>query len=714
MVTLTYSSVKNTKRTDARFGFLTTSRHLLTEASVNFLGNALRSYVFDYSEGKFGRKLLTRITHRDQNNDTVSWQSFTYYDDVATNNTYYNNKKDTVSLNDAGLSVDFTVPSAGAAKNTPSALGGEVTSSKGVGLYVGVGFTGTGVFKENTGGVQFDYNTDTTVGMETFVDINGDGLPDKVYRKDGMVSFCAATKNGDTLAYRNPIALMGIDGFLKTKGATRTWGGQAVAGNSSSAASVGLSMMKSNSKTSCYLTDINGDGLPDMVKDGKVWFNHIEVNGDGIAVPTFTESSADTPNPIYYLRDADTSAMAEDSLQTDTLIMTSPLIDVVRVWEAPRDGTVDISGFSQLMEQGETSGTADGVALSIEMHGDTLMSQVIAASDHQYHDFAIDSLQVAKGDRVYFRAQSGNVPDADGTDDEVWWPMFIEYRDVGRTGQEPDGEDILFSSCDGFQRDDESYTGIKGTGTFTLGGRVSKWATEGDITLQIIGRDSTNTTAEALYSLTIPRDSTYVGELAVTVPNPHHLTSIRMEMSSPAYAGLRNVGWFPSVAYIDNGDTITQECGVKYHVFSEELQHGSWWRMPTSTKVYYVKPRLAMSRWPGDVTLTVKSGNGVHYQKTYHTEAELQFDSTRVTFPSSYMWLRAEFTCCDTLGLAELDSARVDLNIASRSYRLTPDVFARKSEDVLGVMYRGWGAFCYNASQGRCAVPIDTTLLCLP
>ncbi len=715
-VTLTYDSSKNINRTDARYGFLTVSRRLLTKATVNFLGSTLRSYVFSFSDGKFGKKLLSRITHRDQANATVSWQSFTYHDKVASGN-YFKGAEDaeSVSLYDAGLSAGFAVPSVGAAKNAPTALGGESTSSTGFGLYAGVGVMGTGIFKENTGGFQFDYNTDTTEGMETFVDINGDGLPDKVYRKDGTVSFCAATKNVDTLAYGDPIALMGIDGFLKTKSSTRTWGGQAVAGISSAAASVGISKMKSNSKTSCYLSDINGDGLPDLVRDGKVWFNHVEENANGVAVPSFTESSADTPSPIFHLRDINTGVVTEDSLQTDSLIMTSPLIDVVRVWEAPRNGTVDINGFSQLQQSNPSSGTADGVILTIEMHGDTLVRQQIAADDYQFHDFVIDSLHVTKGDRIYFRAQSGDVPDADGTDDEVWWPVFVEYQNTMGNPQTSPDESMRFSSCDGILNSDDSFISIIPSETLILGGKVSKWASMGDVTLAVIGRDSTGCVMDTLYSFTILRDSIYVGELAATIPNPHRLTSIRMELSSPAYSGLQSVGWHPTISYPDgHGGTIIDSCAVMYHTFSEELQHGEWWQMPTSARQYFVKPRLSTNRWPGKVTLTVKSNNGVHYQKTYHTEAELRADSTRVLFPSSYMWLRAEFTCEDTLTMADIDSAKVELNIASRNYHLTPDVFARKRTDVLGTMYRGWGAFCYNASQGRYALPIDTTLLYLP
>ena len=715
-VTLTYDSSKNINRTDARYGFLTVSRRLLTKATVNFLGSTLRSYVFSFSDGKFGKKLLSRITHRDQANATVSWQSFTYHDKVASGN-YFKGAEDaeSVSLYDAGLSAGFAVPSVGAAKNAPTALGGESTSSTGFGLYAGVGVMGTGIFKENTGGFQFDYNTDTTEGMETFVDINGDGLPDKVYRKDGTVSFCAATKNVDTLAYGDPIALMGIDGFLKTKSSTRTWGGQAVAGISSAAASVGISKMKSNSKTSCYLSDINGDGLPDLVRDGKVWFNHVEENANGVAVPSFTESSADTPSPIFHLRDINTGVVTEDSLQTDSLIMTSPLIDVVRVWEAPRNGTVDINGFSQLQQSNPSSGTADGVILTIEMHGDTLVRQQIAADDYQFHDFVIDSLHVTKGDRIYFRAQSGDVPDADGTDDEVWWPVFVEYRNTMGNPQTSPDESMRFSSCDGILNSDDSFISIIPSETLILGGKVSKWASMGDVTLAVIGRDSTGCVMDTLYSFTILRDSIYVGELAAIIPNPHRLTGIRMELSSPAYSGLQSVGWHPTISYPDgHGDTIINSCAVMFHTFSEELQHGEWWQMPTSARQYFVKPRLSTNRWPGKVTLTVKSNNGVHYQKTYHTEAELRADSTRVLFPSSYMWLRAEFTCEDTLTMADIDSAKVELNIASRNYHLTPDVFARKRTDVLGTMYRGWGAFCYNASQGRYALPIDTTLLYLP
>ena len=57
--------------------------------------------------------------------------------------------------------------------------------------------------------------------------------------------------------------------------------------------------LKTSSKTTVYFSDINGDGLVDLVSDGKVYFNHIEFDASGNAIPTFTLGSADTPVPLF-------------------------------------------------------------------------------------------------------------------------------------------------------------------------------------------------------------------------------------------------------------------------------------------------------------------------------------------------------------------------------------------------------------------------------
>jgi hypothetical protein len=48
---------------------------------------------------------------------------------------------------------------------------------------------------------------------------------------------------------------------------------------------VGTDKSTTKTKTTQYFSDINGDGLVDLVSNGKVYFNHLEFDQSGNALP---------------------------------------------------------------------------------------------------------------------------------------------------------------------------------------------------------------------------------------------------------------------------------------------------------------------------------------------------------------------------------------------------------------------------------------------
>ena len=65
-------------------------------------------------------------------------------------------------------------------------------------------------------------------------------------------------------------------------------GVSAKVGFSPAVATLGRDYERTTTKITQYLSDINGDGLVDLVSDGKVYFNHIEFDKSGNGIPTFT------------------------------------------------------------------------------------------------------------------------------------------------------------------------------------------------------------------------------------------------------------------------------------------------------------------------------------------------------------------------------------------------------------------------------------------
>ena len=113
----------------------------------------------------------------------------------------------------------------------PTALGGTTSSSISGSFYVGVGPLGD-MWKGNTVGGSYNYSSDNSKGLSTFVDLNGDGLPDKVYRKDGALYYrpqIRTSESGEVL-YGDAIKVVGISSFATTKSSTNSGGGKAVVG----------------------------------------------------------------------------------------------------------------------------------------------------------------------------------------------------------------------------------------------------------------------------------------------------------------------------------------------------------------------------------------------------------------------------------------------------------------------------------------------------
>ncbi|HCS87548.1 MAG TPA: hypothetical protein DIW30_03785, partial [Bacteroidales bacterium] len=108
------------------------------------------------------------------------------------------------------------------------------------------------------------------------MDMNGDGLTDIVYIKDAHIYF-RPQRNDDSGVYFGDEINTGIPttGLSADVSKTHTWGLQAGAEAFGANANVSGGMSHSETYTTHYFADINGDGLPDYVADGKVYFNRI-------------------------------------------------------------------------------------------------------------------------------------------------------------------------------------------------------------------------------------------------------------------------------------------------------------------------------------------------------------------------------------------------------------------------------------------------------
>lgn len=169
-----------------RLGFKRVSAALLTKITVKVENETIRHYEFNYIQGPFLKTLLQNVKQFDAADAVVGNHEFAYFNDVEQNGQLvpfkspqkFSLQKDDVHGNFISGSVTE--------RDKASALGSTQGSDFGAGLYVGFGPWKLEQSTSQTAGFHYHYSNSETTGRVSIIDINGDGIPDKVFEKDGL------------------------------------------------------------------------------------------------------------------------------------------------------------------------------------------------------------------------------------------------------------------------------------------------------------------------------------------------------------------------------------------------------------------------------------------------------------------------------------------------------------------------------------------------
>ncbi|NLL29345.1 MAG: hypothetical protein GX259_11200, partial [Bacteroidales bacterium] len=203
----------------------------------------------------------------------------------------------------------------------------------------GVGL-GLKIFSKNnsvTG--SYGRNGSTSKRLSMLMDIDGDGLPDKVVKHNDDISYYPSylSSNFNTTSdmfYDNiyfsqdAININSLDILSKDVSVTHSGNLNLNAGKKKLSVNISGSASGGKSTNNIYFTDVNSDGLIDFVKDGVVYYNNLENGKPNFIEPQCTTLIVGGCDTIYLENGIDPTVFEESDL--DTMNIVIPKTDLVR------------------------------------------------------------------------------------------------------------------------------------------------------------------------------------------------------------------------------------------------------------------------------------------------------------------------------------------------------------------------------------------------
>src|SRR6185312_15099911 len=382
-----------------RSGFKVVTRRRLAQVDVMAGPDLVRRYLFQYQEGEFRKSLLASLAVTGEDGTTV----------LASHQLTYQHAEAAFGPMEAWGGVSSTQDVADSVN-----VGGSVHGYVGLGPPICMPLVG----------IQVGGSLSTTNQLLSFLDVNGDGLPDRL-RSDGSVelnrqgafqsaSMSGITSLGSSLEFGFDVSggvRLDLLGLLPV--------------------SAGGSFAYSHANEYATLVDINGDGYPD------------EVTAAGGFQTRLNDGSAFQSSSNWGGFGAGGLSLARPGEESEVLAKLK-LADTVRRLVLPFAGPVTLDGAIQKKQTG-----GDGVKVSIYRNGSRIWQRTFAADDTAACVPADGdgcgsggagglSFTAQAGDRLYFLADS--IRDTDN--DALLWAPRATYTGQDATALEPWGSSV--------------------------------------------------------------------------------------------------------------------------------------------------------------------------------------------------------------------------------------------------------------------------------
>jgi len=733
---------------NARGGFLEVTSDLLQRVEVWFgvpnggnprsYDTLSRRYDLHYIEGAFGKTLLSSVDQIGSDGNVYASHAFTYFDQVRDASGTYNGWGPEVPWNTGtdNLQQNLITPVG------VSVLGGSETNSGDVHAYLG--FNPEDPTKEGSFGGAFAISGGATEADAEFIDINGDGLPDKVFRQGGTVWYRLNT-SGPNLP---PGAQATFSEMHPVIGLSRlsTEANIGLAGDIEAHFGVDVQFTISGDITigEAYFADVNGDGLPDFVSGGTVYFNHLDpITGN----PTFEPSSANTPAPINT-----TSTTLPVSQQITDLEnqrrAQSPLQDTVSRWVAPFNGTIAITAPATLDPSmpGDPIPPppykGDGVTVAIQLNASQLWNATLKTPGATATPTNVSAINVVKGDHIYFRLQSID----DGARDQVRWDPKIAYTFTAPTDANGLSQ-IVFQQSQDFTLAGRPHT----LGAAPLGGTLhfqgtlrKTTATTDDVTVQVLKNGVTvfsqlvpaatvNAAGISLASgtatapdITVAAPTTVNNkpqvdklEVKIAADSPIDVSAVQLDYQL-YYVKTDN----PSIPLTDSSGkpTIALQIPADTDIYPQNTltaPNTPWVSDLARTVTVHASlnvAAMAASSTAGDVVVTVKTATGLVGKKTVAVVPNTTASQTVTAdfdvplMKGTSYWFDFSIRNPDISDKASGQAVQLRWTDNGAKTENVPSVLnAAGRQGYFPLSYRGWGFAGYNGDGARAAQPIDET-----
>ena len=704
---------------NARLGFKQVTSDLLRKIEIQFNGANIRSYELKYQEGAFYKTLLDDIIEFDASGKEFYRHHLGYYDNVRSEGIYhpFEAQQNWQTPND-DIHGNFLNPIQHFGDNV-SALGGNKSSGGGGGLTLTAGvFDGRLFNKSNTAGASFGFSKSKNEGMLQLVDINGDGLPDKVFKKNGTLFYRPNESGPDgQLRFGDIRPITGITDFDKGSATTIEGGIE-----SNFVIYAGLQFSQTKNERSVYFADVNGDMLMDIVKDGIVFFNRLDTGGN----PVFTPLSSGTPSPIHSLGGVDQSLVSIDSAELQQLENDNPLHDAVKIWKAPYDGVISITNPVQLVEdtsdERQSYPSADGVKVTIQHKDTELWNTIIQEDDYTAKNpVGLDSINVVRGDQIYFRVQSIY----NGAYDQVNWEPVITYRNHIPGLNDANGFPVYqFNASTDFLATVPMSVGMTFKGVVQIKGFFEKPQTSDDIEITVVKKRSG--VEHILWQQQFAWDS-IVAETISLSDSVIKEDEFYFRVHSSTNIEWKAVKWSPRVYYISSDDpeipTVINTNGdpifnfypvVDYSIYNKIIRPFETW-VATQHDTLSIVPKLQLSlpnSLTGTISFSIKKEKELLAKEIINVmSGTISGDDTLhvIVKAGDSLFLEYHTRNASLWNAFTLADAKI---FGHDTTDITPGVQVFSEEKhQFGTMYRHWGQFIYNGNGNRGLNPINETEL---